>query len=83
MSLLPLAAVGYCAGKEKFDPSGNPMDHLTIVMAAGKTLIVSSDNRGKQIVGCQKLVTRTGVQQPVARPRRQQLFLTLAAPLEK
>ena len=54
-----------------------------IVMAAGKTLIVSSDSRGSQIVGCHKLVTRTGVQQTAARPKRQQLFLTLAGPLEK
>jgi len=59
------------------------MDHLMIVMAAGKTLIVSSDSRGSQIVGCHKLVTRTGVQQTAARPKRQQLFLTLAGPLEK
>ena len=54
-----------------------------IVMAAGKTLIVSSDSRGKQVISCQKLVTRTGVQQPAARPKRQQLFLTVAGPLEK
>jgi hypothetical protein len=54
-----------------------------IVMAAGKSLIVSSDSRSRQIVGCQKLVTRTGVEQPVTRPRRQQLFLTHAVPLEK
>ena len=59
------------------------MDHLMIVMAAGKTLIVSSDKEGNQIVGCKKLVTRTGVQQPAAKPKRQQLFLTHAAPLEK
>ena len=59
------------------------MDHLMIVMAAGKTLIVSSDGRASQVVGCKKLVTRTGVQQPAAKPRRQQLFLTHAAPLEK
>lgn len=54
-----------------------------IVMAAGKTLIVSSDGRGKQVVGCQKLVTRTGAQQAAARPKRQQLFLTHAGPQEK
>jgi hypothetical protein len=59
------------------------MDHLMIVMAAGRTLIVSSDSRGKQVVGCQKLVTRTGAQQAAARPKRQQLFLTHAGPLEK
>jgi hypothetical protein len=59
------------------------MDHLTIVMAAGKTLIVSNDGRSKEVVGCKKLVTRTGVQQAATRPRRQQLFLTHAAPLEK
>ena len=54
-----------------------------IVMAAGKTLIVSSDRQGKRIVGCQKLATRTGVQQAAARPKRQQLFLTHAGPQEK
>jgi hypothetical protein len=59
------------------------MDHLTIVMAAGKTLIVSGDKGGGRVIGCKKLVTRTGVQQPTARPKRQQLFLTHAAPLEK
>jgi hypothetical protein len=65
--------------KEKFDRISNRMDHLMIVMAAGKTLIVSS----KQVVGCQKLVTRTGAQQAAARPKRQQLFLTHAGPQEK
>jgi hypothetical protein len=69
--------------KRKFDRIGNRMDHLMIVMAAGKTLIVSSDSRGKRIVGCQKLATRTGAQQVAARPKRQQLFLTHAGPLEK
>ena len=59
------------------------MDHLMIVMAAGKTLIVSSDGRGQEVVGCKKLVTRTGVQQPATKPKRQQLFFTHAAPLEK
>ncbi len=69
--------------KEKFDRIANRMDHLMIVMAAGKTFIVSSDSRGKQVVACQKLVTRTGVQQAAARPKRQQLFLSLAGLLEK
>jgi hypothetical protein len=69
--------------EKNIDRTGRRMDHLTIVMAAGKTLIVSSDSRGSQVVGCKKLVTRSGVQQPVARPKRQQLFLTHAAPLEK
>ena len=54
-----------------------------IVMAAGKTLIVSSDGRGKHVVGCQKLVTRTGALQVAARPKRQQLYLTHAGPHEK
>lgn len=54
-----------------------------IVMAAGKTLIVAGDSRGKQVIGCQKLVTRTGAQQVAARPKRQQLFLTHAGPQEK
>jgi hypothetical protein len=72
----------YCP-KRKFDRIGNRMDHLMIVMAAGKTLIVSSDGRGKHVVGCQKLVTRTGALQVAARPKRQQLFLTHAGPQEK
>lgn len=59
------------------------MENLMIVMAAGKSLIVSSDSRGSQVVGCKKLVTRTGVQQPATKPKRQQLFFTHAAPLEK
>jgi hypothetical protein len=59
------------------------MDHLMIVMAAGKSLVVSSDERGNQIVGCKKLVTRTGVQQTATRPKRQQLYFTHATPLEK
>ena len=53
-----------------------------IVMAAGKTLIISSDSR-RQVVGCQKLVTRTAAQQTSARPKRQQLFLTVTGPLGK
>jgi len=59
------------------------MDHLTIVMAAGKSLIVSNDERGIEVVGCKKLVTRTGVQQAATKPKRQQLYFTHAAPLEK
>jgi hypothetical protein len=59
------------------------MDHLMIVMAAGKSLIVSNDDRGTQVVGCKKLVTRTGVQQPATKPKRQQLYFTHVAPLEK
>ena len=59
------------------------MDHLMIVMAAGKSLVVSSDERGNQIVGCKKLVTRTGVQQPATKPKRLQLYFTHATPLEK
>ena len=69
--------------KKQFDRIGNRMDHLMIVMAAGKTLIVSSDGRGTEIVGCKKLVTRTGVQQPATKPKRQQLYFTHATPLEK
>lgn len=59
------------------------MDHLTIVMAAGKALIVSSNGRGNEVVGCKKLVTRTGVQQPATKPKGQQLFFTHAAPIKK
>jgi len=59
------------------------MDHLMIVMAAGKSLIISSDKRGVEVVGCKKLVTRTGVQQAATRPKRQLLYFTHAAPLEK
>jgi hypothetical protein len=59
------------------------MDYLMIVMAAGKSLIVSSNSRGNEIIGCKKLVTRTGVQQPATKPKRQQFFFTHAAPLEK
>ena len=59
------------------------MDHLMIVTAAGKSLVVSSDERGNQIVGCKKLVTRTGVQQPATKPKRLQLYFTHATPLEK
>ena len=69
--------------KKQFDRIGNRMDHLMIVMAAGKTLIVSSDVRGNEVVGCKKLVTRTGVQQPATKPKRQQLYFTHATPLEK
>jgi hypothetical protein len=69
--------------KKQFDRIGNRMDHLMIVMAAGKTLIVSSDSRGIEIVGCKKLVTRTGVQQPATKPKRQQLYFTHATPLQK
>jgi len=69
--------------KKQFDRIGNRMDHLMIVMAAGKTLIVSSDDRGTEVVGCKKLVTRTGVQQPATKPKRQQLYFTHATPLEK
>ena len=69
--------------KKQFDRIGNRMDHLMIVMAAGKTLIVSSDGRGNEVVGCKKLVTRTGVQQPATKPKRQQLYFTHATPLEK
>jgi hypothetical protein len=69
--------------KKQIDRIGNRMDHLMIVMAAGKTLIVSSDGRGTEVVGCKKLVTRTGAQQPASKPKRQQLYFTHAAPLEK
>ena len=69
--------------KKQFDRIGNRMDHLMIVMAAGKTLVVSSDARGNEVVGCKKLVTRTGVQQPATKPKRQQLYFTHATPLEK
>jgi len=59
------------------------MAHLIVVTAAGKCLLISGDdNRGRKIVGCKKIVTRTGVHLP-AQPKRQQLFLTLDSPLEK
>jgi hypothetical protein len=69
--------------KKQFDRIGNRMDHLTIVMAAGKTLIISSDGRSNEVVGCKKLVTRTSAQQQTTKPKRQQLYFTHAAPLEK
>jgi hypothetical protein len=69
--------------QKQIDRIGNRMDHLMIVMAAGKALVVSSDSRGTEIVGCKKLVTRTGVQQPATKPKRHQLYFTHAAPLEK
>jgi len=61
------------------------MDDLTIIIAAGKALVVSSEHRkgAKEVIACQKLVTRSGVQQQAAQPKRQQFFLTLAGPLEK
>lgn len=61
------------------------MDDHTIVITAGKTLVVSRGQRNgnKHVVACQKLVTRTGVQQQTLQPKRQQFFLTLAGPLEK
>ena len=59
------------------------MDHLTIVMAAGKTLIISSGDQGIDVIGCRKLVTRTAVEQPAIRPKRQQLYFTHVKPLEK
>lgn len=59
------------------------MDHLTIVMAGGKTLIVSSNGRGNEVVGSKKLATRTAVQQSATKPKGQQLFFTHAAPLKK
>jgi hypothetical protein len=59
------------------------MAHLIVVTAAGKSLLISGDdNRSRQIVGCKKITTRTGVHLP-AQQKRQQLFLTLASPLEK
>jgi len=59
------------------------MDHLTIIMAAGKSLFVASGNNEMQIVARNKIVTRTGVQLPLIRPKRQQLYLTLPGPLLK
>jgi len=61
------------------------MDDLTIVITAGKTLVVSTEHQNgtKHVVACQKLVTRTGVQQQTVQTKRQQFFLTLAGPLEK
>lgn len=57
------------------------MDYLTVVTAAGKSLIVSRDGLRKlQIVRRVKISTTTGTQSPHPRPRRQQLFLSLAGP---
>jgi hypothetical protein len=59
------------------------MDYLMVVTAAGKSYFVSSDSRsGKQIVRSERIVTSTGVQR--AHPyKRQQLYLTFAAPIAK
>ena len=60
------------------------MDHLTVVTAAGKCLVVSHDGQRKQqIVRRSKVTTSTGTQSPHPRPKRQQLFLTLAGPTAK
>ena len=57
------------------------MDYLMVVTAAGKSLFVSSDSRGrKQIVRREKIVTTTGTLTPHPHPKRQHLFLTLAGP---
>jgi hypothetical protein len=57
------------------------MDYLMVVTAAGKSLVISSDSRGrKQIVRRDKIVTTTGTQTPHPRFKRQHLFLTLAGP---
>ena len=60
------------------------MDHLTVVTAAGKSHFVSYDSQNrKQIVRREKHVTSTGSLLPHLHRKRQQLFLTLAAPLSK
>ncbi len=59
------------------------MDYVTVVTAAGQVHFVSGDNRRNQTVRREKIVTRTGMQWPHARHKRQQLYLTLAGPLPK
>jgi hypothetical protein len=57
------------------------MDHLSIVTAAKKTYFVVRDSQGKmQIVRRERIVTSTGTQLPHPRMKRQQLYLSLAAP---
>jgi hypothetical protein len=60
------------------------MDYLTVVTAAGKSLFVESDypNR-RRIVRREKVATTTGTQAAHPKVRRQQFYLTLAAPFVK
>ena len=60
------------------------MDYLMVVISAGKMHFISTDSRsGKQIVRSEKTVTSTGVQRPHHSYKRQQLYLTFAAPIAK
>jgi hypothetical protein len=57
------------------------MDHLLIVTAARKAHFVVRDSRGKlQIVRRERLFTSTGTQPSHPQHKRQQLYLSLAAP---
>jgi hypothetical protein len=60
------------------------MDYVMTMTVAGKSFYVSSDSgKRKQIVRREKIMTTTGMQTPQYQNRRQQLYLTLAAPLAK
>ena len=60
------------------------MDYVMTMTVAGKSFYVSCDgSKRKQIVRREKIVTTTGAQMPQSYNRRQQLYLTLAAPLTK
>jgi len=60
------------------------MDYVMTMTVAGKSFYVLSDGQtGRQIVRREKIVTSTGAQCANSQDRRQQLFLTLAAPLVK
>ena len=60
------------------------MDHVMTMTVAGKSFYVLSDGRNrKQIVRREKITTSTGAQASDSHNKRQQLFLTLAAPLAK
>jgi hypothetical protein len=60
------------------------MDYVMTMTVAGKSFYVSNDgSKRKQIVRREKIVTTTGAQMPKSQNRRQQLYLTLAAPLAK
>jgi hypothetical protein len=57
------------------------MDYFMVVTAAGKSLVVSSDRRGRmQIVKRDRIVTTTATYIPHPQPKRQHLYLTLAGP---
>jgi DNA-binding IclR family transcriptional regulator len=57
------------------------MDYLMIVTAAGKSLLVLHDSRGrKHIVRHEPVTTRTGTHSPHLQHKRQHLFLSMAGP---